>query len=272
MNYANKSKAKDGLDKLAFTFVELIIVITIITILWGIWFSSYVSYLWDSRDSQRKSDMSQVSSSLKIYKQKRWYYALPGDYFNITYSWSIVAYQGELNSNLRLDSLERLPTDPKTKWYYIYSVTKNKQEFQLATTLENEEKNIALLEWNYKSVSKNILPTIMFAAQLPVWGNLEIKQWTIAWDIARKLFVFNNQSHNLVYTFEEPYTPKSDGTSFDMLLLEAESNSNFWPNSDYRNCVEIQEWWKLLFPLSATSFEYQIVTESGSLVNTGCTL
>ncbi|MDD3646459.1 MAG: prepilin-type N-terminal cleavage/methylation domain-containing protein [Candidatus Gracilibacteria bacterium] len=262
MKYSNK----------AFTFVELIIVVTIMTILGGIGFSSYISYLGDSRDSQRKSDISQVSSSLKIYKQKRGYYALPGDYFNITYSGTTVAYQGELNTNVRLDSLERLPSDPKTKGYYTYATTKNKQEFQIASSLENEEKNIALLEGNYKSVSKNILPTIMFAANTPTGNNLEIKEGTTEGDLARKLFVFNNQSHNLVYTFEEPYSPKSDDTSFDLLLLEAESNSNFWPNSDYRNCVEIVEAGKLILPLSATSFEYQIVTDTGELVNTGCTL
>ena len=117
-----------------FTFIELIVVISIIVILSWIWFISYYEFIWEARDSQRKSDLLQISSGLKTYKQKRGYYWLPWDYFNITYDSQIVANQWKLNENIHIDSLEKLPIDPKTKKPYFYWVTKNKQEFQLAWT------------------------------------------------------------------------------------------------------------------------------------------
>ena len=255
----------------AFTFVELIVAATIIVILSAVWFSAYVTYIADSRDTQRKSDIAQVTSALKIYKQKRWYYAIPWNYFTITYSGSWVAYQWKLNENVRLNSLEKLPFDPRTNDYYFYSTTINKQEFEIAATLENEEKNIALLWWNYKSVSKNILPTIMLATWATIWSDVEIKEWDASWDVHRKLFIYNNQRHNLPYKFVEPYSPSNDWTSFADLLSEVELNGNFWQNNDFRNCTEIDEAWKLLISLNATPFEYQIITNTWALTNTWCT-
>lgn len=257
---------------LAFTFVELIIVIVIISILWAIWFTSYIWSIADSRDSQRKSDLSQVSSALKIYKQKRWYYSLPWDVFYIAFSWSNVATQWQLNKNVRLNSLDILPYDPKNKYPYSYSVTSNKQEFELSATLENSDIDISLINWNYKSVSKNILPTILLATWATLWSSVEIKSGTTAWDINRNLFIYNNQIHNLSYKFTEPFVPYTDWITFDNLLTEVEYNDNYWQNTDYRNCTEIEEWWKLLIPLTIDAVEYQIITETWALVNTWCTL
>ena len=251
----------------AFTFVELIIVMIIIAILSTIWFSSYIWYISSARDSQRKSDLLQISSSLKLYKQKRWYYWFPWNYFNITYDSNIVAYQWFLNTNVHIDSIEILPLDPKTKSYYIYSITKNKQEFLIWWTLENESFNIALMSWDYKSVSKNILPTILLATWAVVWSNVEI----ISWNTNRNLFIYNTQGHNIPYAFIKPFEASSDWINFEDLLSESEDNEIFWQSSDYRNCIEIEEAWKLIIPLSATPFEYQIISETGALVNTWCT-
>ena len=108
--------------KKAFTFTELMVVAVILWILWIIWFGSYVWYISDSRDSQRKSDLAQFWSALKVYKQKRWYFPTPGESFNITYSWTTVAYQWLLDTNVRLNTLDKLSFDPKTKKPYFYSV------------------------------------------------------------------------------------------------------------------------------------------------------
>jgi len=255
-----------------FTFVELIVVITLISILTTIWTFSYVWYLWESRDSQRKSDLTKLSSALKMYKQKRWYYAIPWKIFNISYSWTILAKQWKLDTNVRLNSLENLPIDPKNKLNYIYSITANKQEYEIWATLENDNSNMSYVEWNYKSVSKNVLPTLLIATWAVEWANVEIKEWNSWADVNRKLFVYNSQYHNLAYTFKNPYNVFSDWISFTGLLNEVETNSTYWQNSDYRNCTEIKEAWKLLLPLTSTPFEYQIITETGALVNTWCTL
>lgn len=258
--------------KKAFTFVELIVVITILTILWTIWFTSYIDSIWDSRDSQRKADILKLSSWLAIYEQKNWQYPYPWNYFEITYSGSVVAYQWYFDNNVHISTFDNNPKDPKTKWAYIISTNKNRLEFEVAGTLENWEKPTAILQWKYKSVSKNILPRITLAKKWVHWDSFEIKDWLWDWSTNRLLFVYNNQRHNLVYDFNEPYLPYSDWTkTFEELLAEVEEAWDFSQNNDYRNCVEIEEGWKLLLPLTTTEFEYQILTETWALTNTGCT-
>lgn len=251
--------------KKAFTFVELIVVTTIIVILTGIWFYSYSGLLWDSRDSQRKSDLSQVSSALKTYKQKRWYYAIPWNNFNLTFSWITVANQWFLNKNVHLSSLEKLPIDPKTQNYYVYSTTANKQEFELFITLENDNSDTTLIWWDYKTTSKNNLPTLALA--MNTWWTVELKD-----TINKDYFIFDNQSHNIPYTIEKPNEPYHDWISFTWILNEAIKNDNFWQNTDFRSCIEIKEANKLLIPLTSTPVEYQIITNTWALINTWCHL
>jgi len=261
-------------NKKAFTFVELIVSITIIAIMSTIWFVSYNKYLWDSRDSQRKSDLAQIWSALKVYKQKRGYAPLPWSNFNITYSWTVVAYQWYFDNNVHLNTLDKIILDPKTKTPYLYSIVKNKQEYEIAATLENRDVSVALVNGTYKSISRNILPWIILAIEKNPWENAEIKEWTTEWDINREKFIFNNQSYNLPYTFETPYSVYSD-TEWNTLtgiLDKLEENNDYWQNTDYRNCLEIDEWWKLIIPLSNTPFEYQIITKTWSLTNTWCSL
>ena len=259
--------------KYGFTFIELVISMAIMVILSWIWFISYIQYIWDSRDSQRKSDLSHISSALKIYKQKRWYYPIPWSNFNITYSWTTVAYQWLLDKNVRINTLEKIPIDPKTKNSYFYSITKNKQEFQIAWSLEknNENDETSIVNWSYKTISRNILPTLLLATWATIWTNIEIKSWTIMWDINRKLFIYDNQIHNIPYVLSNN-TNLSDWINFDDLLNQMLNTNDFWENSDFRNCSEIEESWKLIIPLSATPFEYQIITDTWVLVNTWCTL
>ena len=261
-------------NKQAFTFVELIVSVVIITILSTIWFGSYVWYISDSRDSQRKSDLSQLSSSLKVYKQKRWYYWKPWSAFHLVYGWdaNIVALQWKMSKDVHIDSIEKLPFDPANDEKYSYSITTNKQEFELSATLENSDFPKALLTWNYKSVSRNILPTITLALNANSWENIEIEEWTGSWSDHRKLFVYDNNMHNLVYSFQDGHAAYADWEfTFEELLDEAEINNNFWQNSDYRSCVEIVEAWKLLIPLTTTGFTYQIIDEDWVLINKDCT-
>ncbi len=138
--------------------------------------------------------------------------------------------------------------------------------------MENSSFSIAYLIGTYKSVSKNILPTILLATWATMWSNIEIQEWNWDWDINKKLFIYNNQEHNLPYSFTNSFEPYTDWISFDDLLTEVETNNIFWQNTDFRNCIEIDEAWKLIIPLDATPFEYQIISNTWALVNTWCTL
>lgn len=262
------------IDKKAFSFVELIVSITILAIITTIWFISYSGYIWDTRDSQRKSDLAQVWSALKVYKQKRWYYPIPGNRFELTYNWTGIVFQWKFDENISLNTLDRLPFDPKTKTAYIYSITKNAQEYEMATTLENEDTPIALVNGTYKSVSKDILPGIMLAIDTPSSLTAEINNWVVNagwdWSINRNKFIFSNQNHNLAYDFISPYTPQSDWTDIATILSELAATSSYWQNTDYRSCIEIKESWKAI-QKDGTSITYQIIDSTNwNLSNTWC--
>jgi len=255
------------LDNRAFTFVEIIVVTIILWILWAIGFSEFVWNISSGRDTLRKSHIADISWAMKTYKQTKWAYPIPAEYFSWTNSWKIIFWQWKLDKNISLSTIEEIPYDPVLKIPYLYSITSNKQEFNIALTLENWdwEFPLALAKGNYKSIAKNVLPTILLA----IWAtnNVEINSWTTDWVINRNLFIFDNQSHNLPYDFDWNIEPISDWElTFDELLLQAEQNWVFSQNSSFETCLEIRKAWKSIW-----DWEYQIRTETWSLTNTWCT-
>lgn len=237
----------------AFTFMELIVVTIILAILWAIWFSSFVWNLSYSRDSQRKSNMSEIFASMKLYKKNKWSYPIPAEFFSITNGWSgtskIVAWQWKLSSNVWLSTLDKIPLDPELEIPYLYSITKNKQEFQIAWTLENDRNPYAITIGSYKSVAKTVLPTILIALE-STWS-VEIQDWIWTWNNKwednRKKFIFNWGKHNLPYNFDWNNLPVSDWTDFDTILLEAESMKTFSQNSSFETCADVQSAWKYIW-------------------------
>jgi len=158
----------------AFTLTELVIIITILAILSTIAFVSYSNNISKTRDDRRQLDIDNIQIALSTFKSQNWYYPLPWDTFNITYSWSIVAKQWVLNTQVILSSLESIPTDPLDNNYYSYSVTTDQKQYQLAATLENDWEETILLSWDYQSVAKTILPNILLASDAWPWDNIEI--------------------------------------------------------------------------------------------------
>lgn len=247
---------------LAFTFAELVVWLSILVILTTVAFLSFSGNISTSRDTKRQTDIASIESALKLYKQKRGTYPAPWSSFDITNSWTIVAKQWKLDQNVQLNTLDELPTDPKIKAPYTYSTTRNRQEFELAATLENDNTPHSILSWNYKSVSKNILPTITLAHE---WSGIEIRDGIWAGSVNRTLFIFNNSFNNLPYTFEWNLAPYSKGIDFSTLLAHAE-NEWYWQNSDYRTCLEIYDAWKSIW-----DGEYQY-SSWWTLQNTNCVM
>lgn len=249
----------------AFTLVELIVSIMIVAILATIWFYSYIWYLTEARDSQRKANIWEILTSLKIYKQKRWAYPIPWNNFNITNSWIIIAIQWKLDENVTLSTMEKIPKDPFTEKRYSYSISKNKQESQISLTLENWEFPIAILEWDYKTVSKDIVPSIMVAT----WWitTIEIHTWILNWSNNRHLFILD-WWENLPYSISSPYKPFYGWKNIDDVLVNW--NINFWQNSDYRTCAEIELAAKLIHEVWTE--DYQILHDNWYLISTWCTL
>lgn len=248
-----------------FTFVELVVTIVILSILSAVWFYSYIWYLWEARDSQRSSDLAKIWSSLKLYKQKRGSYPIPWNNYNITNSWFTVAKQWKLDNNVSLSTLDKLPIDPSTGTYYSYSITNNKQEYQLALTFENDEEPITWLIWDYKTVSKNVLPNIILAKDSTT--DIEIHSWVLDGATNRNYFLFNS-STSLPYELIDPYIPYYNESLLDDVLIDP--TTDFWQNSDYRSCIEIEDSWKMI-SWSWYLEEYQILNNSWILTNTWCT-
>lgn len=246
-------------NKKWFTFVELIVVVAILWILSTIWFISYTANLGTARDSKRISDIAIIGSALKQYKQQRWSYVIPspGDNFYLLIASSTWAIQWTLNNKTTLSTLQTIPEDPEQKIYYSYSVTPNRQEYQIAATLENNDTPMALLDGDYSSVAKTILPTIVTAT----WSVSSIDV-----TLYDNLFIFDHQIHNLPYDFSGDNTPVSDGTSLSILLSEAEEDGDFWQNSDFQSCNEIYAAGKMFW-----SGSYQVVQpNTGILIDVGC--
>jgi len=250
---------KIKLQKKWFTFVELIIASTILIILTSLWFYSYTKHISNSRDSQRKWNIASISSSLTLYKQKRWSFPNPWDFFTFRNgAWASieVAKQWKLNEKVSLSTLDTLPLDPYIHIPYLYSITQNKQEFQLGATLENSDRPIAFIEWNYKTVAKNILPSLLIAYNGS--GSIDITN-----SIYKNKFIFSGISYNLPYSLENGVPFSNNMVNFETLINDI--NINFWQNGDFENCEQIYEAWK-----SIGNGEYQILNSSWGLESTGC--
>jgi prepilin-type N-terminal cleavage/methylation domain-containing protein len=185
-NYFPLIRGIEGVCTKAFTLVELIVVITILSILWTV---AFVSYDWQvdaSKNTARVTDISNLGTSLKNHKLKSWWYPIPGDYFNIIYSWTtnIVAKQWFMNDKVFSTEIVSKPLDPDYKIPYIYSVTSNRWYYQLRGTISPEDDSQtekAYLYWDYQTVAKTILPTLVLATSTWAGNNVEIASGTTAW-------------------------------------------------------------------------------------------
>ncbi len=256
-------------NKRAFTMVELIVVVTILTILWAIWFISYQWQIESSRNTSRQTDILNLWVELKNHKLKNWIYPNPGDYFNIMYNWTgnIVAKQWFMNSKVYSTEIITAPLDPNYKIPYLYSVTKNNQFYELATIIEpieDTEKTKTYLVWDYQTVAKDILPTILLATSTWTNNNVEISSWTTAWNLNRLTFLANNSSLNLAY-WNNLTTPISTRTSFDSIFSESGVIYSQYPW--YSSCQEIYDAWR-----SVWSGTYQILDTNWVVTNTGCSM
>lgn len=93
-NNTNKTLLKKNLH--GFTLVELIVVITILVILGTIAFTSLTGYSGSARDSNRVSDVSNISKGLDITYIKTGSYPTPDNFFSVTYSGGILWTQGTI--------------------------------------------------------------------------------------------------------------------------------------------------------------------------------
>ncbi len=243
-----------------FTLVELIVAASILAILTTIGFYSYTWNIASARDSVRQTHISKISSELKLYKRQRWAYPVPWDNFELRNgSTAVVGYQWYMNNKVSLSTADSLSLDPELDLPYSYSVTRTKQEYQLAASMENDWSPYAYVAWDYRSIARNLLPNILLAIE----SNTPVD---ISTGANQQLYIFHKGIHNLPYDFETGL-PYSDGTSLSQLLID--SSEEFWQNSDYRNCNEINLAGKNVTQTWSTD-TYQTLNSSWVLTDTSC--
>lgn len=151
----------------AFTLVELIVVITILVILWIIAFTQMGGFSGNARDSQRISDLTNISQWLDLTYIKLSSYPTPDNTINVTYSGWVLWYQwtvGDTVMNILSSNgakLSHKTTDPLiTTQEYTYSKTANSSySYQLKTDYEWD--TIA-----YRSIN-NLIPQARAASGNP---------------------------------------------------------------------------------------------------------
>jgi len=183
-------------QKQAFTLVELIVVITILAILWTIAFISLQWYSKDARDWVRISDVSNMKTALELFHLDAGKYPLPDSGETVVYSWAIVWTQWEfwdtVVSNLSR-SLNKAPTDPLSDKKYVYSVSWNRNNFEILNLIEWEwdialwnisqtnavtTTRIAKVEWIYNWLYVKtgnyivVTPSLITALEYTTWDDI----------------------------------------------------------------------------------------------------
>lgn len=156
----------------AFTIPELVIIITVLSVLMWISFLSYSWYTKSSRDTLRFTDLNNIKSSLETFYNKTWKYPEVSSWTVITYKWLKAWDQWVFwdSTFWNVDWINKVPSDPQTWNYYMYSLTSDKKEYELA----------AALEWEMVVKSNTISKT--YAWDL-VWKSLVV--WKYNWKVLK---------------------------------------------------------------------------------------
>jgi len=177
------------IKKKAFTLVELIVVVTILSILSTVWFVAFSGYLEWVRDTNRVSQLKNISDGLTLYQASS-QLPMPDDKVEIRQWSKVIWYQGYAWENIRSKieySAEWI--DPKDGQLFTYTVNKERKSFALMTFLEEEngleglvfsdkahasyENRIPFVEWRKIGV-------IIDDVNSPIQENTDIlSQWYI---------------------------------------------------------------------------------------------
>ena len=168
--YMKKTKTLSN-NNLAFTLVELIVVIVILAILTTVAFIYIWSYVKYSRDSKRITDIRSVANVIDIKLAKwmnPWNFLSPPP-VNKTFSWDIIMKEWIVDDNMiiKLNDLSKTPIDPVTNDYYKYSTTSKWTFYQIFSNLER---------WNW--INSTIVPKTYAVWE---WAKIFKIVWNYNW-------------------------------------------------------------------------------------------
>jgi prepilin-type N-terminal cleavage/methylation domain-containing protein len=190
---------------LAFTLVELLVVITILSILWTIWLLVLRWNIAEARDASRTNDLLEITNVLHLYDAENGGFPMPSDATPIMYEWAVGWYQWVFGESVWKDVKkfgQDVPKDPKYDNFFSYSVTAKQKEFQIASlkeTLKEEDDDI----WELITLSTSSVNA----------GNIEtaLVLWNYNW------FMVRAQTGSLMYFVATPSIIASDISSPDVV-------------------------------------------------------
>lgn len=122
-----------------FTLVELIVVIVILWVLSTIGFVSYNGYLWGARDSNRVTQLKNISDSLTLYATDK-NLPLPDEYVTVQAGSNVAWYQWYAGRNtLELINYTNGWLDPRDEEYFTYYLSSDRKKVQLLAFLEETD-------------------------------------------------------------------------------------------------------------------------------------
>lgn len=129
----NKLLSKNKKKSLAFTLVELLIVISIMGILTVVVSASFKTIQMKARDAKRKSNLDSVKKALNMYFTDNGQYPVVGD---IDFS------DGDQFSNEDIIYMKKIPVEVVNEIEeYTYQTTDSRRSFRLFAELENGDDN-----------------------------------------------------------------------------------------------------------------------------------
>ncbi len=127
------------INKQAFTFVELIVVITILAILATIWFWTYQSYLAGGRDTNRLVQLWDIHDGLERYSINS-RLPFPEDMIEIQANGNTFAYQGYAwEGVVKAIGYDGGWKDIEYGTYLTYMLWNNQRDFQIMTYIDDNQ-------------------------------------------------------------------------------------------------------------------------------------
>jgi type II secretion system protein G len=151
--------------KKGFTLIELLVVVSIIGILTTLVFANLNSARERGRDAQRKSDLSNIRTALRMYYNDKSEYPsnnASGEILGCGNLGTTLCTWGEKWSVGNNTYMGVLPADPLISQVYRYQVDADHESFTLSTCLENksDDKGITTddLDWCITGWMYQIVP------------------------------------------------------------------------------------------------------------------
>jgi len=206
----------------AFTLVELIVVITILAILWTIAFVQLQSYAQMARNSIRVDDMSKIATLLnngKVTGKNLFGYSLWGEEIPNIQIWWTGAIDGTnyISWDINRSALNVKITqfiDPLIgRAYKLWYSSKIKWIWEIATTMESGNSQIARVEWTYSPRTQEAISGVgtLWEKTFRLWnisdiGKFYVGDVVIGTEVPTNTSIVNISNDGLLLTLEKKLT------------------------------------------------------------------